>query len=172
MSFINAAAKTDAGVHLENRRRVHNARQLGIDSLLVFARQVVVVEHALGARGSAARVFHLDRIRPDLLQRLENVLLALHPDRHDQDDGGRTDDHAQSGQGKAQLGRAKAVERQLQDLAQQHGPARAEQRLLEGVLGELDRLDSCYRLRRDASELPLPVPAILRRTYPAKLDPR
>ena len=55
-------------VHLENRRGVNDARNLGIDGFLIVAGEGVVVEHAVGAGGSAARVLHLDVVGADLLE--------------------------------------------------------------------------------------------------------
>ena len=67
----------------------------------------------------------------------EDELLAGQADGDDQDDRSGADDHAQRGEGKAHLAGAEAVEGQLENLAEHHGAAGAEQRLLEGELAGL-----------------------------------
>ena len=129
--LLDAAGKADAVVHLQHRRGVHDAGHLLVHGLFVVAGQVVVVARALRRCCAAARIFQLHLVGADLLQQLENVLLAREADGHDQDHRRRADDHAQSGEREARLAGAEAVHGQLQNLAHHHGLARAQQRLLK-----------------------------------------
>ena len=143
----DAGAKTDAGMQLHHRRRKHHAGNLREHGLLVFAGERVVVDHAFRADGPPARVFKFDGVGADLLNLAQNELLAGQPYGNHQDHRGGADDHAQRGQRKAQLAGAKAVEGQLQNLAQHHGAAGAQQRLLKGAVAGVVGLIHKYSLQ-------------------------
>ena len=98
----HAAAKADAVVHVHDRRGVHDAGQLSVDGLFVFAGKVVGVANALGICCAAAGILYLDGIGAEFLNQLENVLPAGHADGDDEDDGGGSDDHAEGGEHEAQ----------------------------------------------------------------------
>jgi hypothetical protein len=129
----HATAEADGGVHLHHWRGVHYAGQLRQHGLLVIARQEVVEGRLLGAHGPAAVVLQLHRVGLQLLQLLKDELLAGQPDGHHQNHRGGADDHAQRGQRKADLAGAEAVHGQLENLAQHHGAAGAQKRLLKGM---------------------------------------
>ena len=74
--FDHASAKADAVVGFEHGRRCDDARNLGQDGLFIVAGEGVVIEHTAGTRGSAARVFHLYLVGPDLLDFIQDELLA------------------------------------------------------------------------------------------------
>ncbi len=106
----HSAAKADAVVRLQHRRRGHDAWHLRQHGLLVFAGQEVVVLHLLGPDCAAAGVLDFNLVGPDLLNLVQDELPAREADGDHQDHRGRSDDHAQRRQGKAQLAGAEAVE--------------------------------------------------------------
>ena len=88
---------------------------------LVFAGQGVVA--GIGDRtDAAAGIFELDHVGADALNGFEDILLAGEANSHDQDEGGRADDHAQRSEREAHFAGAKAIEREHDDLAEHHGP--------------------------------------------------
>ena len=95
--------------------------------------QVVGIAHALGGSCAAAGIFNFNGVGAELLDEVEDVGLAGHADGDDEDDRCGSDDHAERGEEEARFGGAEAVHGELEDLAEQHGAAGAEQRLLEGA---------------------------------------
>ena len=113
----HAAAKADAVVHVHYRRGVHDAGQLGVHGLFVFAGEEVGVAHALGVGCAAADVLHLHRVGAEFLNQLQNILPAGHADGDHQDYRGGSDHHAQRGERKPRLRGAETVHGQLENLA-------------------------------------------------------
>ena len=133
----HAPAIADGGVHFHHRRGVHHAGQLRQHGFLVIARQVVVEDSPLLAHCPAAAVFQLHRVGLQLLQFLKDELLAGQTDGHHQDHRSGADDHAQRGQREAHLAGAEAVHGQLENLAEHHGAAGAQERLFKSVMADL-----------------------------------
>src|ERR1700722_20748203 len=96
----------------------------------------------LAARCAAARVLDLDLIGSDLLDLIQNETLAGQPDGDHQNYRCRSHHHAQRRERKAQLAGPETIQRQLQNLAQHHGAARALQRLLKA--GSPDLFESWH----------------------------
>ena len=129
-------------MHFKHRGRSSDRRNLRVDGLLVVAGQeVVTIVARFGS--AAARILDLDHVDSDPLDQVLNVVLAGQADGRDQDQGCGTDDHAEGGQGKADLVGAKAVERQPQNLAEQHGPFGARQSALECKISSLRDCHVC-----------------------------
>ncbi len=133
----HARPKGDALMHFKHGRGVDHARHPGYHGLFVVEGEGVVVEDALRRSSAAAGVFQLDGVGLDLLQFLEDVLLAGHSNGDHPDERGGANDHAQRGKRKSHLAGAEALHGELQDLAELHGALGAFERLLEGAFAGL-----------------------------------
>src|SRR5262249_23720173 len=80
---------------------------------------------------TSALVIGYDHVRAYGLDLVQNVLLTSKANRDHQDQRGGPDHHAQSRKGEADLAGAERIDRQLGDLAEEHGLSGALQCLLE-----------------------------------------
>ena len=74
-----------------------------------------------------------DHVGADRLNLVKNVLLPGKANCDYKDEGGCPNDHAQGGKRKADFAGTEGIDRQLRDLAEEHGLSCALQRLLEGT---------------------------------------
>jgi hypothetical protein len=89
----------------------------------------------VGAHDLAARVLHFDFIRAEAGDGVQGELLARQADGGDEDDRGRSDDHAEHREQETGLGGVKAVQGEMQGFAEGDGGASAAQRVVKGVAG-------------------------------------
>ena len=117
-------------MQLHHRRSGNYIRHFLANHANVILCEFVLLNGAEG-RIAPALVIGVDHVGADRLNLVENILLAGKADRHNQDQRGGPDHHAQGGERKADLAGSERIDRQLGDLAEEHGLSGTLQRLLE-----------------------------------------
>jgi len=144
--FGDAAADGDAVVELQHGRAGGDAGNLGIDGLHVFEGHEVRRADVVWPHDDAAGVLHLDFVRAEAGDGVERVLATGKTDGGYENDGRRTDDHAEHGEEKTCLAGGEAFHGQPEGFAEGNGGTGAAQGASEGFVRTAEKLGLAYRL--------------------------